>query len=147
MAAPHKTPRALRVLNGAGNGRDSGNRKIEPEVPFERVAPDPPKWLSGEARAEWDRVTPSLVRLGVLKAEDRAVLTAYCEVWATFVDATLELQRAGLFENGPESMRAQQSSSKELRALAAQLGLTPSSEAAVASRTKPVDDGDASAFA
>ncbi|MGH3821378.1 MAG: phage terminase small subunit P27 family [Pseudonocardiaceae bacterium] len=49
-----------------------------------------------EAAAEWRRVVPGLANLDLLKEEDRAVLTAYCECWSTFVAATRTVQREGL---------------------------------------------------
>jgi len=48
--------------------------------------------LSPEAAAEWDRVVSGLQRLDILKEEDRAVLAAYCETWARFVEATRDVQ-------------------------------------------------------
>ncbi|MDX2845946.1 P27 family phage terminase small subunit, partial [Streptomyces ipomoeae] len=35
-------------------------------------------------------------RVGLLKEEDRAVLAAYCETWAQFVEATRTVTREGI---------------------------------------------------
>ena len=52
-----------------------------------REAPDPPEWLDAEARAGWDRIVPGLEALDILKPEDRAALTVFCEAWSRFVAA------------------------------------------------------------
>jgi P27 family predicted phage terminase small subunit len=147
-------PAALKLLNGRGNGTDSGGRKVSTGPAFKRLPPEPPEWLTAEARAEWDRVVPGLSRLDILKEEDRAVLAAYCETWARFVEATRNVQENGLTitnratrKDGTESewtttnpaVGIASTAGKELRAFAAQFGLTPSSEAAL---SKGGDDGD-----
>lgn len=147
-------PAALKLLKGRGNGTDSGGRKVERGPAFRREPPQAPEWLTAEARAEWDRVVPGLERLDILKAEDRAVLAAYCETWARFVEATRDIQTNGLTitnhstrKDGTESewtttnpaVGIASAAGRELRSFAAQFGLTPSSEAALA---KGSDDGD-----
>ncbi len=147
-------PAALKLLNGRGNGTDSGGRKVKKGPAFKRLPPEPPEWLTREARAEWDRVVPGLTRLDILKEEDRAVLAAYCETWARFVEATQDVQANGLTitnratrKDGTESewtttnpaVGIASAAGKELRAFASQFGLTPSSEAAL---SKGDDDGD-----
>lgn len=156
MHAVARTPQPakLKLLAGRGNGTDSGGRKVKQGPAFKRLPPEPPEWLTAEARAEWERVVPGLTRLDILKEEDRAVLAAYCETWARFVEATRDVQQRGLtIENhstrkdGTEStwtttnpaVGIASTAGKELRAFAAQFGLTPSSEAALA---KGGDDGD-----
>lgn len=136
-------PPALRLLKGRGNGTDSGGRKVAEPPAFERKAPNPPTWLSKEAAAEWRRVVPDLDRMGLLKKIDRAMLSAYCETWATYVWASREVQIQGLLvevatvrKDGSESKRLQanpnvviaRSAGKELRAFATHFGLSPSAE-------------------
>ncbi|MEU1159001.1 phage terminase small subunit P27 family, partial [Streptomyces sp. NPDC005918] len=60
-------PAALKLISGRGNGTDSGGRKVNPGPAFRRIAPNPPSWMSPEAKAEWRRVTPGLQRLDILK--------------------------------------------------------------------------------
>jgi phage terminase small subunit len=78
---PARKPRELFLLNGRGDGRDSAGRKVPVSPKFIRQAPQPPSWLSREAKAEWRRVTPQLERLDLVNQEDRATLAAYCETW------------------------------------------------------------------
>ncbi|MCC9154895.1 phage terminase small subunit P27 family [Streptomyces parvulus] len=150
-------PAALKLLTGRGNGTDSGGRKVNAGPAFRRIAPKPPTWLSREAAAEWRRVAPGLQRLDLLKEEDRAVLTAYCETWSQFVTATRQLHDEGLTrevvtvrKDGGESRRTvahpavaiARGAGRELRAFASQFGLTPSSEQALARGADDGSEGD-----
>lgn len=143
---PAPAPAPLRLLHGRSEGRDSGGRKV-PVVPgFVRDAPQPPEWLSTEARAEWDRVVPELLRVQLLKPIDRAMLAAYCVTWARLVQAQRELDADGtvLGQNSQGRVRHPavqviEGATRELRQLAAEFGLTPSSEQRVA---QPEGDSD-----
>lgn len=130
-------PAALQLLNGRGNGTDSGGRPVKAPPLFARVAPNPPSWLSREAAAEWKRVAPGLQRLDLLKPEDRATLAAYCETWATFVTATRLVHAEGLTIEAKQGTLAHpavgiaRNAGRELRAFAGQFGLSPVAEMAL----------------
>ncbi|MEV6226857.1 phage terminase small subunit P27 family [Saccharopolyspora shandongensis] len=154
-------PAALKLLHGRGNGTDSGGRKVATGPGFRRIAPEAPEWLSPEAAAEWGRVVPGLQRLDILKEEDRAVLAAYCETWARFVEATRDVQTNGLTitnrstrKDGTESewtttnpaVGIAKAAGTELRAFAAHFGLTPSTEAALSKGGSGGDEEDDNPF-
>ncbi|MFJ8883617.1 phage terminase small subunit P27 family [Streptomyces sp. NPDC102402] len=147
-------PAALKLLTGRGEGRDSGGRTIKPPPAFRRIPPKPPTWLSREAAAEWRRIVPGLQRLDLLKEEDRAMLAAHCETWSIFVSATREVTLTGLtvqqITTRPDgsstektvpnpSVAIARNAGRELRGFAAQFGLSPSSEQALA---RGADDGN-----
>lgn len=147
-------PAQLKLIKGRADGRDSGGREVKSGPAFRRIAPKPPTWLSREAAAEWKRVTPGLQRLDLLKEEDRALLAAYCETWAQFVTATRMVTAEGITTevvsisaSGSETTRTvahpavaiASRAGRELRGFAAQFGLSPSSEQALA---RGADDGD-----
>lgn len=50
---------------------------------FVSAVPNPPTNLSAEAKAEWKRIMPELSRTKVVATGDRALLTTYCETWAS----------------------------------------------------------------
>ncbi|MFD8937316.1 phage terminase small subunit P27 family [Streptomyces sp. NPDC059578] len=140
-------PAVLKLLKGRADGRDSGGRVVAPGPAFRRIPPKPPTWLSREAAAEWRRVAPGLTRLDLLKEEDRATLTAYCETWAMYVRATRAVNEDGLTStvvstraDGTETVRevthpliaVARNAGRELRGFAAQFGLTPATEQALA---------------
>lgn len=82
---PAPIPPGLKILQGRGNGRDSGGRPV-PKVPaFERGAPDPPDWLDAEALEEWQRIVPMLESHNIIKPEDLGVITARCCAWSRAV--------------------------------------------------------------
>jgi P27 family predicted phage terminase small subunit len=139
-------PAALKLLKGRSEGTDTAGRVVNPGPAFRRVAPDPPEWLSEEAAAEWQRVTPGLVRLEILKPEDRAALASYCEAWAVFRGATETVQREGLTIEAKQGTLAHpavaiaRNAGREVRAWAAHFGLTPSTEQALAKGPDDVED-------
>jgi len=98
--------------------------------------PDCPEWLGRDAKIEWDRQAPLLLKAGVLTESDRAVLTAYCIAWGRIKQCEEDIQKpkGGLTEEsdgGIEFARAivkiQDRAMMQLRACASELGLTPSS--------------------
>lgn len=148
---PKAQPAKLRVINGRGNETDSGGRKVTPPPAFRRLPPEAPDWLPDEARAEWERVIPELQRLQLTKPLDRAALTAYCLTWDRLVTAQREVTSCGsvLGQNSQGIVRhpavaVVEAASKELRAWAAEFGLTPAAESKI---SKPeADDGDSNPF-
>ena len=141
-------PPQLKVLTGRSPGRDTGGRKIPDPPRFVRVPPEPPTWLSREAKAEWRRVVPELGRLKMLKQSSRSSLVAYCETWATFVQATREVHRDGLTIEAKQGMLAHpavaiaRTAQKELRAWCAEFGLTPSAEGRLSLPDETADGDD-----
>lgn len=135
-------PAALRLIGGRKPGRDSGGRAVETPPAFKRKPPAAPSWLCAEAKAEWRRVIPGLHRLDLLKPEDRAILAAYCETWANWIIAVKDVRSRGqvlcrttergesIYASNP-AVTNMRTLGRELRAFAAQFGLTPASEAAL----------------
>lgn len=153
MAAPKPRPAGLKLIEGRGGGRDSGGRQVKQPPGFVRLPPEAPEWLPDEARAEWERVVPELQRLRLLKPVDRAALTAYCLTWDRLVRAQKEIDDDGgsvLGENSQGRVRHPavaviEAASKELRAWAAEFGLSPSAESKLIS--PEAGDGEDNPFA
>lgn len=146
MASPKPRPARLKLLEGTRTGRDSGGRKVLPTPAFVRLPPEPPEWLPAVAAAEWARVVPELQRLQLVKPIEAAGLSAYCMAWQRFVDASALLADEGLLQTGPQgrtrhpAVTIVEAASKELRAWAAEWGLTASSESRLGPQTREVDD-------
>ena len=95
------------------------------------------------------RVVPGLEALDILKPEDRAALTVFCETWSRFVAAVKLYRAEGIVLVNPDSGRAHKHpavgvaevASAQLRAFAAEFGLTPSTEQRIGAMT--ADDGSA----
>lgn len=56
---------------------------------------DPPEILSGESKAEWDRLARLLSDQGTLAATDRGALAAYCRAWARWSEAEQQIDATG----------------------------------------------------
>lgn len=131
-------PANLKLLHGRGEGKDSGGRPVKQGPGFKKTAPNPPIWLEGEALDLWRRITPELVRLDLLKEGDAEVLATYCELWVDFVEATATLKREGYYIDARQgtlkhpAVGIKHQAARELRAIAAHFGLTPSTEQALA---------------
>jgi phage terminase small subunit len=75
MRGPRPVPSRLKALQG-----NPGHRRVNPAEPqLDSQVPACPSWLTGEARAEWDRKVAELVPLGMLTAVDGAALAHYCQ--------------------------------------------------------------------
>lgn len=159
---PAQQPTNLLLLNGRKEGQDSAGRPVAKAPLFKRLAPNPPTWLSREAKAEWKRVVPGLTRLDLVKPEDRATLAAYCEVWARWVDATRAIHRDGLtvrnestrkdgttsvwWTKNPAVAIAEQAETR-LRQYANEFGLTPAGERNVSKRDDDRGEHEENPFA
>jgi P27 family predicted phage terminase small subunit len=150
---PAPRPTKLRLLNGRSADRDSGGRKVRQPPGFTRQAPSMPSWLSTEAKAEWKRIVPELERLNIVAPTHRAVLSALCECWSTYVDA-VKLHRAeGLVLTNPTTERMHQhpavgiahNAAAQFLQFAREFGLTASAEQRLA--TAPDDGDDSNPFA
>ena len=110
---PLKAPAVLQLVRGDPRQRgkaalaaaaDAGIQAPSgvPEVAnFMRYGGSGPK-LAMLAREEWDRITPHLLKIGLLSVLDRAALTNYCFYWALdcyAAEKLVELGDAGLVES------------------------------------------------
>lgn len=84
------TPTNLRVLRG-NPGKRAFNRE-EPEPLLPPAPPEPPDYLTGYGREEWQRIAEELFRLKLLTVVDIQPLAAYCEAYDSFRTATEKLR-------------------------------------------------------
>jgi P27 family predicted phage terminase small subunit len=97
----------------------------------------PPKWLSSDAKAEWRRIMPSLVKRRILTNADLGGLENYCVACGRVRQIEAALQTGGI-DSG--LVRLQDKAMQTARQLAAELGLTPVSR----SRPSVRDDNNES---
>lgn len=68
-------PTFLKIIEG-----NPGKREIHGTEPLPaRDLPEPPDWLTEEARLEWAHSSEELYRIGLLSRIDRTVFAAYCQ--------------------------------------------------------------------
>ena len=119
------------MLKLRGTYRADRRRKNEPTP--EPGIPDPPELLAGAALIEWDRITPELNKIGILSHLDLAVVSAYCQAWARWLDAEKNLSKAGPVVKAPSGypilnpwLSVSNKALQQVQRLACELGLTPS---------------------
>ena len=134
MRGRKPVPTALKRLRG-----NPGKRPLPTQEPRPRVvAITPPEWVTAEARAEWDRVAPMLLRLGVLTEADGSALLVYCRTWQQWFDAQQGLAKTGLLIKSPSGypivnplVGIANKTLANLTKLLIEFGMTPSSRARV----------------
>jgi P27 family predicted phage terminase small subunit len=79
---PKKTPTAVLKLRGSWRGKARAN---EPELPG--GTPECPEWLTGEAKARWNRLAPLLAKAGLLTQGDDMILAMLCQSWSDYIES------------------------------------------------------------
>lgn len=129
---PAPTPTALRLLRG--NPSEKAINHEEPQPPPVEPGSDLakcPKWLTGEARALWERVAPGAIVSGLLTVVDIPAFEALCQSysrWRQFEKMTgknLELAIAKGYRNGAVKER------QLMMQFGARFGFDPSSRSNV----------------
>ncbi len=128
MPGPVPQPTKLKMLRGNPGKRPLPRGEPHPSP----CVPTRPAWLLPEAKREWNRIVPELHRLGLLTVIDRAELAAYCQCWAMYVEAVLDIREHGTtFETqtgyqGPRpSVAIMVKMLDKVLAFAARFGLSP----------------------
>jgi P27 family predicted phage terminase small subunit len=90
------TPTALKVLKG-----NPGKRPLNETEPRPTGHLTCPSHLSKVAKTEWKRIVKEVKAIGLLTSVDRAALTAYCESWSRYVEASENIQKFGSVIKSP----------------------------------------------
>ncbi|MGH6897699.1 MAG: P27 family phage terminase small subunit [Geminicoccaceae bacterium] len=108
-----RKPLPSNVVRLRGNPGKRRLNDAEPR-PAPRV-PTCPACLGDEARKEWQRLARELSALGLLTGLDRAMLAAYCQAHALWVEAVASIERYGTMVKSPIRCRAPTSRSRTSR--------------------------------
>ena len=131
---PAPKPTNMKLLSGTFR-----KDRATPGEPTPKIeVPSPPSHLDAEARREWKRISVELARLGLVSKIDRAVLALYCQTWSDWTQAREELKGHGRTVKSPNGyeipsphLTIANAAGKELRALAAEFGMSPASRTRV----------------
>lgn len=104
-----------------------------------------PSFLVGLEKKEWSRVAPILAAAGLLRDADHAMLAAYCEAYAEFVEAKKMLKKKGRtfttdkgYVSASPWVAIKNNAADRMGKFAAHFGLSPASRARVpAPEAKP----------
>jgi phage terminase small subunit len=125
MGRPRK-PTTLKVLEG-----NPGKRPLPKNEPKPTIGAEAPPWMTAPgARAEWERIAPRLLRLGLLTEIDAEAFALLC---GHLADAG---EQMGLAR--PVDPRL----TSEIRQFLSQFGMTPASRSKVAGAGKPPEEED-----
>lgn len=91
IRGPKPKPTGLKLVTG--NPGKRAPRKREAKLPPEE--PMPPPHLCDEAKVEWGRAMPHLMRCGLMSNIDRAAFAAYCQAYGRWVQAEKALAVMG----------------------------------------------------
>jgi P27 family predicted phage terminase small subunit len=127
-------PTKLKILRG-----NPGDRPIlpEPEPQTFNSIPPPPDYLDAEAAAEWRKLAPELVRIGLLTLADVTAFGSYCQVVGRWIKAERELNSQSLTIPAGDGtstkvnplVHVASTAQRDLIAAAAQFGMTPAGRA------------------
>jgi P27 family predicted phage terminase small subunit len=114
--------------------------------------PEPPDFLGDEAKIEWNRVVPELLRLRLLTILDLGPLAAYCQSYGRWVEAERVLaemaaedpETKGLTVKGAMGaaiinplLRVARASAEDMLRFAAEFGFSPASRTKVSAGIGP----------
>ena len=122
---------SLRMLDGNPSKRPL---KDKPTGAKPQDVPTCPAWLSPEAKREWRRVTPELIRLGLVTRLDQVAIAGYCISYSCWrrcqevliAQGNVYVTNRGQIRPRPEVEIARMSGDT-MKSLASELGLTPAS--------------------
>lgn len=142
VGGPAPKPTELKVLNGTR--KDRVNHTTPKPM---RVMPEQPPWLRPEAVELWDDIGPRLHKLGLLTEVDGEAFAAYCEAWATYVQAQRDVVKHGQMVIGSTgtwirspAVQIMRDSSALMLQYAQQFGLTPSARSRLSGEEPPESD-------
>lgn len=128
-----KIPSKIAALRGHPSKRPPN--ELEPEM--ELIQPARPSHLCDEALAEWNRIVPILMDMGILSKADGPALSIYCEAHAQWVHAKDQIRERGavvkindVVKRNPWSIVASDAA-RMMQSILGEFGLTPSSRAKV----------------
>jgi P27 family predicted phage terminase small subunit len=90
-------PMRLRLLEGNPSKRPLN----EHEPPIIPGRPEPPDYMTDEARDEWRRMCDRLEGMGILSLADWPLLVLWCDTWLRYIEAEHKLQRMGALITTP----------------------------------------------
>jgi P27 family predicted phage terminase small subunit len=124
---PAKTP--TQKLDARGSWVAKTRKKEPPANPGH---PECPKWLTGEAREQWDRMIADLEPRKLLSKSYRESLALFCEAWGEFVDLVGKIAKLVVVDAEYMSLvRLKNAAAERVNRMGQQFGYSPSAKAGV----------------
>jgi P27 family predicted phage terminase small subunit len=126
----------------------TGSKRSRPIQTIGEI-PDPPSWLKGKGRQEWDRVKDILKSRNLLSGEDWAMLANYCGAVSLIESAWAEVEKSGLMVQSPNgydlpnpAVTLARQQMELMVKISARLGLSPADRQAMRLDPSPAVEGD-----
>lgn len=139
MAGKGPPPAPLALLKARGSRR-AKRRQIAGELEAPVAAPEMPDWLPADAATEWQKLTPKLLKLGVLAEIDANLLAVFCLTVALVADLTKQIEEESVAKKIAALQNRRQTTIGEVNKLAQQFGLSPSARTRVKGKKPDVED-------
>ncbi len=132
---PKPKPSNLKRLEGFRKERIN---QQEPRPRLSKRVPPAPSYLPALAKKEWKRHATELHRLGLLTDLDRPALEGYCQAYAAFVEASINIQKHGVLVKAQSGFPIQSpylgianQASDRMKKWMCEFGMTPSSRSRI----------------
>lgn len=150
---PRPVPTELKRLAGNPGKRRLNENEPKPDLITEETPILCPEYLDGEAAAEWDRIIPILRRMRVLTEADLSMVANWCMLHGVLISAYADFKKTGTLTKNKRTGSITQNpllgvvtrTIVEMKAIATEFGLTPSSRVRLA--TEPEDRNKGNKFA
>ena len=136
--AKHREPKSQKETSG-----NSESRELAKEEPKAIPVVECPPELGPVARQEWDRIAGALTAVGRLTVLDRALLAAYCNAYAQWLEAVEALEKYGAVMKSPSGYPVQSiyvsianRQVEIMKRIAAEFGFTPASRSRLPTTSK-----------
>ena len=131
--AKHREPKSQKETSG-----NSESRELAKEEPKAIPVVECPTELGPVARQEWDRIAGALTAVGRLTVLDRALLAAYCNAYALWLEAVEALEKYGAVMKSPSDYPVQSPyvsvanrQAEIMMRIASEFGFTPASRSRI----------------
>ena len=145
MANPRPTPTRIKKLKGNPGKRPLPKNEPKPDNPTR--LPNAPGYLTKVGKSEWRRMGKQLFNLGLLSNIDLSAFGAYCQQYATWVEASEQVQKHGMlikaqsgFPMQSPYFSIQAKAQAEMRKWLVEFGMTPSSRSRVEVDKRKAED-------
>lgn len=143
----NRVPTNLLKLRGAFDKHPERLKARQNELTLTVEAPEPPDFLSEQARPHWDSISDTLYKFGVMTALDVHALAAYCEVYARWLHANEQICKNGCvipdedgFPRSSPYLRVANDAFQQMRSLLTEFGLTPAARSRVSAPDRPTEN-------
>jgi len=147
MAGNHRSGRRKKSTAEKRAAGNPGKRKLGAEPVFDpALIGDPPDWLGAHGQTEWRRIVPQLLREKSALSVDIPTLEGYCASYQRALECEAEIAVQGLTVNTDKGLfkhplvSVASQAWKEVRAFAAEFGLTPATRPKVAKPASETND-------